>query len=188
MQKNDDELIIEKDEDGYNIIEDKRRKSIFDILNKNKNILYKHIKEIDDLYTIAENESKDNIFYYSIGCACLGILGFMTSFILPACKKKLVLRIAENFKKVINDEEKNKLLESNSDKINEGGYEINIPFYSIYGNINNIKEFGNYYLEKYSKELKEEGLNGLAKNLIDLINCYNNSINSRKDLGKLFNN
>ena len=91
------------------------------------------------------------------------------------------MRIAENFNKVINDEEKNNLVESNSDKIYEDcGKIINFPLYSIYGSYNNIQDFGNYYLEKYSKELNEEGLNGLAKYLIDLINCYNNSIKSLK--------
>lgn len=97
------------------------------------------------------------------------------------------MKLAENFKKVVNDEEKNDLVKLNSDKIYEDSILIKIPLVSSITNIFNIQKFGKYYLDEYSKELNEEALSGLAIYLIDIINCYNNSIKSLKNLGKLFN-
>lgn len=168
-------------------LEVEQKKEIFDIISKNGNIMYIHIKDIDDVIIPAKIESMSSITNYSIGCAFLGILGFLTIPILKSCKKSLILTIAENFKKVIDDNEKDILVEKLSDKINENSIETSIPLYSTYGNYKNIQNFGIYYMNKFAKELNEEGINGLAKYLVDLIKCYNNAIRGLQNLGKLFN-
>ena len=144
-------------------LEVEQKKEIFDIISKNGNIMYIHIKDIDDVIIPAKIESMSSITNYSIGCAFLGILGFLTIPILKSCKKSLILTIAENFKKVIDDNEKDILVEKLSDKINENSIETSIPLYSTYGNYKNIQNFGIYYMNKFAKELNEEGINGLAK-------------------------
>ena len=189
LQENLKNFNTNKKNDEYEIIEVKSKKSkIFDILNKNGNTLYKYIQEIDDVIDSAKAESLSTINNYSIVCCLLGVLGIIvTTYPLKFCKKNLVLKLAENFKKVINDEEKNDLVKLNSDKIYEDSIWINIPLVSSITNIFNIQKFGKYYLDEYSKELNEEALSGLVTYLIDIINCYNNSIKSLKNLGKLFN-
>ena len=189
LQENLKNFNTNKKNDEYEIIEVKSKKSkIFDILNKNGNTLYKYIQEIDDVIDSAKAESLSTINNYSIVCCLLGVLGIIvTTYPLKFCKKNLVLKLAENFKKVINDEEKNDLVKLNSDKIYEDSIWINIPLVSSITNIFNIQKFGKYYLDEYSKELNEEALSGLAIYLIDIINCYNNSIKSLRNLGKLFN-
>ena len=189
LQENLKNFNTNKKNDEYEIIEVKSKKSkIFDILNKNGNTLYKYIQEIDDVIDSAKAESLSTINNYSIVCCLLGVLGIIvTTYPLKFCKKNLVLKLAENFKKVINDEEKNDLVKLNSDKINEDSIWIYIPLVSSITNTFNIQQFGKYYLDEYSKELNEEALSGLAIYLIDIINCYNNSIKSLKILGKLFN-
>ena len=189
LQENLKNFNTNKKNDEYEIIEVKSKKSkIFDILNKNGNTLYKYIQEIDDVIDSAKAESLSTINNYSIVCCLLGVLGIIvTTYPLKFCKKNLVLKLAENFKKVINDEEKSDLVKLNSDKINEDSICINIPIVSSITNIFNIQKFGKYYLDEYSKELNEEALSGLVTYLIDIINCYNNSIKSLRNLGKLFN-
>jgi len=189
LQENLKNFNTNKKNDEYEIIEVKSKKSkIFDILNKNGNTLYKYIQEIDDVIDSAKAESLSTINNYSIVCCLLGVFGIViTNCPLKFCKKNLLLKLAENFKKVINDEEKNDLVKLNSDKIYEDSIWINIPLVSSITNIFNIQKFGKYYLDEYSKELNEEALSGLAIYLIDIINCYNNSIKSLKILGKLFN-
>ena len=189
LQENLKNFNTNKKNDEYEIIEVKSKKSkIFDILNKNGNTLYKYIQEIDDVIDSAKAESLSTINNYSIVCCLLGVLGIIvTTYPLKFCKKNLVLKLAENFKKVINDEEKNDLVKLNSDKIYEDSFWIKIPLVSSITNIFNIQKFGKYYLDEYSKELNEEALSGLAIYLIDIINCYNNSIKSLRNLGKLFN-
>ena len=113
--------------------------------------MYKHFKSIDDLIITGKSDSVSNINNYSIGCAFLGILGFFTIPILKSCKKSLFLTIAENFKKVINDKEKENLVEKNSDKIQENSIETGIPLYSTYGNYKNIQNYGIYYMNKFEK-------------------------------------
>ena len=122
--------------------------------------MYKHIKSIDDLIITAKSDSLSNTNNYSIGRAYLGILGYFIIQILKSCKKSLFVTIAENFKKVINDKEKENLVEINSDKIKENDIETSIPLYSKYGNYKNIQNFGIYYMNKFTKELNDEGLNG----------------------------
>ena len=189
LQENLKNFNTNKKNDEYEIIEVKSKKSkIFDILNKNGNTLYKYIQEIDDVIDSAKAESLSTINNYSIVCCLLGVLGIIvTTYPLKFCKKNLVLKLAENFKKVINDEEKNDLVKLNSDKIYEDSFWIKIPLVSSITNIFNIQKFGKYYLDEYSKELNEEALSGLVTYLIDIINCYNNSIKSLRNLGKLFN-
>ena len=185
LKREDDNIIVNYNEsDNENYL---TKNEIFNILNKNENILYQYIKNIDDIIILAKTESLSSITYYSIGCSFLRILWFLSTPVLKALKKSLFLKVAENFNKVVNDTEKENLVEINSEKINEDNLEMNIPLYSIYGNYKNIQNFGNYYINKYSKELSEEGINGIAKYLIDLIDCYNNSIQGLRDLGKLFN-
>ena len=186
LKKKDDYSIYINNESNKEIQIDKK-KEIFEIISKNGNIMYKHIKSIDDLIITAKSDSLSNINNYSIGCAFLGILGFFTIPILKSCKKSLFVTIAENFKKVINEKEKENLVEINSDKIKENDIETGIPLYSTYGNYKNIQNFGIYYMNKFAKELNEEGLDGLSKYLIDLIKCYNNAIRGLKELGNLFN-
>ena len=99
----------------------------------------------------------------------------------------MLIEIADYFNIVINDEEKEKLTEENSEKINEDTNETKIPIYSVYGSYKNIKNFGKHYIKKYNKDLKEAGIEGLAKYLIDLINCYNTSIEGIKEISKMFN-
>ena len=75
----------------------------------------------------------------------------------------------------------------NSEKIDETTFEANIPLYSSFVNYKEIQNLGKYYMNKFEKELNEEGINGLAKYLIDLIICYNNAIKSLIEIGKNFN-
>lgn len=185
LKKADDYLL---ENENIKEIEDLEKLRIFEILNKNENnIMYKYIHDIDDLILPAKTDSLLSIKNYSIGCSFLGILGFLTIPFLNACKQSLFLKIAENFKIVINEKEKNDIVNINLDKINESDYETDIPLYSIYGNYKNIQKFGNFYVNKFSKELNDEGINGLIKYLINLINCYNNAIRGLNDVGKLFN-
>ena len=163
------------------------KNDIFHIINKNGNIMYMYIKNIDDVINQAKNNSKTSIDKYSLGCSFLGILGILTVPILNKCKESLILTIAENFQKVIDDKERDNLVKINSDKIYELTLGISIPLISTVGNYYNIQSFGTYYMNKFAEELNEEGLNGLAKYLIDLIKCYNKAIIGLKDLGKLFN-
>ena len=185
LSKNEDNLIINNENDNKINFNDKKR--IFDILNNNENIMYKYIKDIDDLIVPAKIESISSINYYSVGCSLLGILGFVTVPFLMSLKKSLFLKLAENFKKVINDKEKEELTEINSNKIYEYNLEKNIPLFSAYANYKDVQNFGNYYVNKYEKELSEEGIDGLAKYLVGLINCYNNAIEGLKEIGKYFN-
>ena len=62
-----------------------------------------------------------------------------------------------------------------------------LPIFSTIGNAVNIQKFGEFYINKFSEDLKKEGIDGLSKYLIDLINNYNTSIKSLKEIGKLFN-
>ena len=187
LEKKDDKIYInDKNKDVDIIVKDKRQKEIFDILNNN--ILYKHIASINDVINSARNESKFSIFYYSAFYSVIGILGFLSfSPFKSSIKKNLLLKISDNFNKVVNDEEKNDLIETNLEIINENDSGTNIPLYSSYLSYKNLYNFGNSYMDKYSKELNEEGLNGISNYLIDLIRCYNKSIKGLKDLGDLFN-
>lgn len=188
LLKNKDNIYIdEKNKEQDIIIKKKWQKEIFDIINKdNKNIIYKHISSINDVINSASKESKNSIFNYSIAYSLLGSMGiFELSFLKPIIKKKLLLQISEKYNKVVNDKEKNDLIENYSRMINEDSNETNIPFYSAFLNYKNLNNFGNLFIDKYSKELDEEGLNGVSNYLIDLIRCYNISINGLKELGNL---
>ena len=187
LKNNHEQIIIQNNQSNKNII----RNRIFEILNNkikngnNGNILYRYIKDIDDVIINAKIESEDIINSYSIGSIFIGFFGFFTSSLIKYFKKKILLQIADNYKKYIQDEEK--FVESNSNDIYENSFQINTPLYSSYGSYKNIQAFGNYYIDKYSKELKAEGLEGIEKYLIDLIICYNNAIEGLKIIGKLFN-
>ena len=178
-------IVVDKKNDNYFMTDDKQR--IFDILNKKENIIYRYINDINDILDPAKEESVSCINQYSYACSILGSLGFVTLSIIKSFKKRLIVRLAENFKKVIDDEEKVVLAEMNSEKIDETTFEANIPLYSSFVNYKEIQNLGKYYMNKFEKELNEEGINGLAKYLIDLIICYNNAIKSLIEIGKNFN-
>ena len=72
------------------------------------------------------------------------------------------------------------------DKINEGNFEAAIPIYSVYGNLKIIKNLGDFYVNKFTQELNEEGINGLTKYLVNLIKSYNKAIKSLEIIGKKF--
>ena len=187
LKNNHDQTSIQNDGTNKKDI----RNNIFELLNNkskngnNGNILYRYIKDIDDLIISAKVESESTINKYSIGSIFIGFFGFLTSRIIKFLKKKILLQIAENFKKDISDKEK--LVESYSDDIYENSLQINIPIYSSYGSYKNIKAFGNFYVDKYIKELQGEGLDGLEKYIIHLIISYNNAIEGLKILGQQFN-
>ena len=187
LKNNHEQIIIQNNHSNNNII----RNRIFEILNNkikngnNGNILYRYIKDIADVIINAKIESESTINSYSIGSVFIGFFGFITSSLIKYFKKKILLEIADNYKKYIKDEEK--FVESNSNDIYENSFQINMPLYSSYGSYKNIQTFGNSYIDKYSKELKAEGLEGIEKYLIDLIICYNNAIEGLKTIGKLFN-
>ena len=87
LKREDDNIIVNSDEsdnENYNYL---TKKKIFDILNKNENILYQYIKNIDDIIILAKNESLSSITYYSFGYSFLGILGFLLTPVLKALKK-----------------------------------------------------------------------------------------------------
>ena len=190
LKKKEDTIYINdinKEEDI--IVKKYRQKEIFDIINKNnENIIYRHITSINDVLSSAKNESEFHIAFYSLCYSFLGSLGYFDfSFLKSKIKKNLLLLISENYNKVVNKKEQDELIEINSEKINENYNESNIPFYSAYLNFRKLKNFGYSYIDRYSKELDEEGLNGISNYLIDLIRCYNKSIESLKELGNLFN-
>ena len=169
------------------IIDSENKEKIFDILTRNENILYKYIKDIDDKIYSAIILSKLDIDLYSNKNSILGSLGFLTVPMVRYSKKNLLLKIAKNFGKVTNDEDKDDLVRINSGKIDMLNLEISTPVISIIGNYKDTQAFGKYFIDKYEKELNEEGINGLSKYLIDLINSYNTAIKGLKEFGNTFN-
>ena len=163
-----------------------RNQKIIDILNQRDNILYKYIKDINDIVEPAKTESEALVNKYSYYSAFLGFFGIVTSPIIELFKKIIIMQLAEYYKKVINEEEKNILVEENSNNI-ENNYENKIPLYSSYKNYMNIKTFGEFYIKKFSKELKNEGIDGLSNYILELIDNYNKSIQGLKEISKLFN-
>ena len=153
------------------IIDSENKEKIFDILTRNENILYKYIKDIDDKIYSAIILSKLDIDLYSNKNSILGSLGFLTVPMVRYSKKNLLLKIAKNFGKVTNDEDIDDLVRINSGKIDN----------------KDTQAFGKYFIDKYEKELNEEGINGLSKYLIDLINSYNTAIKGLKEFGNTFN-
>lgn len=166
---------------------DIKKKEIIEILNKNDNLLYKYIKNIDDIITSAKNESENYINSYSFYSAFLGIFGFFTSSLLKGIKKNILLYLGERYNKVINEDEKDYLIEENLQKINENEIQNNIPLVSTVGNYLNVKDFGEFYINKFSEELKGEGLEGISNYLLDLVKSYNTSIFGLKELSNYFN-
>ena len=161
-----------------------KKQEILYTLNKNGNNLYKYIKEINDVMINAKIYSESTINNYSIASGILGLFGIFTSFLLKNFRKNILLTLADNFKKT--DKEKENLINENSQIINGNTIFNNIPLISIRTNYNNIKEFGIHYLNLFSEELEREGIEGMGKLLLKLINCYNNSINSLLKLSEKF--
>lgn len=163
-----------------------RNQEIIKILNQNENILYKYIKDINDIVDTAKTDSELIVNRYSYISAFLGLLGIVTSPLIEQFKKNIILKVAENYKKVINEDEKNILVQENSNNI-ENSYENKIPLISSYNNYMNIKTFGEFYIKEFSKELKNEGIEGLSNYIMELIENYNKSINGLKEIGQRFN-
>lgn len=180
LKDKDDYISSNIDKKCINELENTKKQEIFRILDNN--ILYKYIKEIDDIIISAKEQSAVTIYNYSIFGGVLGILGFLSSRAIKKFKKDILIQIAEYFNIVINEKEKEDLIEEHNETLNKDSYEINIPLYSTIGNYNNIQCFGNQFIEKFSRDLKEEGIEGLAKYLIDLIDCYNTSILGIKEI------
>ena len=164
-----------------------KKKEIIDILNKNQNHLYKYINNINNIIETAKINAESTISYYSLEGGFLGIFGFFTSYFLKNIRANLLLNLADNYKKVINDNDKEKLIQNNTENIMENKIQQNIPLFSSIANYKNIRDFGNYYMEKFNKELEEKGIEGMGQYLFHLINCYNQSINGFLELSKNFN-
>ena len=161
---------------------------IYDILNKNNNIIYKYIGDIDNLLNNAIDESKKRLktisFCYS-SIRCFLFLGFIPSQSLEDYLKNILLsNFSEYFKRKTNEKEQNDSLKESVEQVEKGKFISKLPFLSNYYEMNN---WGKHFINKYSKELNDEGINGLSKYLIDLIKSYNKSIINLKELGNLFN-
>ena len=161
---------------------------IYNILNKNNNIIYEYIGDIDNLLNNAIDESKKRLktisFCYS-SIRCFLFLGFIPSQSLEDYLKNILLsNFSEYFKRKTNEKEQNDSLKESVEQVEKGKFISKLPFLSNYYEMNNL---GKHFINKYSKELNDEGINGLSKYLIDLIKSYNKSIINLKELGNLFN-
>jgi hypothetical protein len=107
--------------------------------------------------------------------------------LLKEIKKNILLYLGERYNKVINEDEKDYLIEENLQKINENEIQNYIPLVSTVGNYLNVKDFGEFYINKFSEELKGEGLEGISNYLLDLVKSYNASIFGLKELSNYFN-
>lgn len=182
------EKSIDNDSDNINKNENKiiYKEDIFRILNKNDNILYKHIKELNDVIVDATKNSEWVVTKYTIFSGFC-FLGFITTGILKCIKQKIIEELAENFKIAKNDEEKKQIVKEHEEKINENNLETNIPIISLLSSPINVNNFGIFYMNKFINDLKEEGIEGLSKHLIDLINSYNKAIDGLEEISKMFN-
>lgn len=186
-EKNIEELQNNLTNVGKELNQEKKNK-IYQILNKNNNIIYKYLGDIDNLLDYAIDESKKDIIYFSFcysSISSLGLFGFLPiPFLQDHIKKNLLSNVSEKFRRTINKKEQEDSLRENIEKINYNDYKSKIPFINKY---HQMKNWGNHFINKYSKELNDEGLNGISKYLINLIKCYNISIISLKEIGKQFN-
>ena len=186
-EKNIEELQNNLTNVGKELNQEKKNK-IYQILNKNNNIIYKYLGDIDNLLDYAIDESKKDIKYFSFcysSISSLGLFGFLPiPFLQDHIKKNLLSNVSEKFRRTINKKEQEDSLRENIEKINYNDYKSKIPFINKY---HQMKNWGNHFINKYSKELNDEGLNGISKYLINLIKCYNISIISLKEIGKQFN-
>ena len=186
-EKNIEELQNNLTNVGKELNQEKKNK-IYQILNKNNNIIYKYLGDIDNLLDYAIDESKKDIEYFSFcysSISSLGLFGFLPiPFLQDHIKKNLLSNVSEKFRRTINKKEQEDSLREKIEKINNNDYKSKIPFINEY---HQMKNWGNHFINKYSKELNDEGLNGISKYLINLIKCYNISIISLKEIGKQFN-
>ena len=191
-------IIEEDDLDCLNVIRDDYQKEnsddkpnrineVFNLLEGKE--IYKYFKDIDDILSLSINQSELVISHYSNISIFLGLLIIVPSlFYMERLKTNLLKGIIDNFKKVIDDKEKEELIQNNLKEIKD--YSIigsNIPVFNACYNYNNIRDFGNKYKKMFTEELKNAGIDGLSKFIKEFILCYNNAINGLKEIGKTFN-
>ena len=133
-------------------------------MNKNNNIIYKYIGDIDNLLNNAIYESKKRLktisFYYS-SIRCILLLGLIPSQPVEDYLKNILLSdFSGYFKRKTNEKEQNDSLKESVEQVEKGKFISKLPFLSNYYEMNN---FGKHYINKYSKELNDEELNGLSK-------------------------
>lgn len=178
-----DDYQKENSDDKQNII-----KEIFNLLEGRE--IYKYFKDIDDILSLSISQSESNIVNYAITSSILSFVFIVPSLfdMMTRQKTKLLNQILDNFKKVIDDKEKEELIQNNLKEIKDYNiFRSNIPLYNIYYNYNNIRDFGNKYKKMFTEELKNAGIDGLSKFIKEFILCYNNAINGLKEIGKTFN-
>ncbi len=164
-----------------------RINEIFNLLEGKE--IYKYFKDIDDILSLSISQSESDISFYSGISSILGFIFIIPSlFYVERLKTKLLNKISDNFKKVIDDKEKEELIQNNLKEIkNYNKFGSYFPLYNMYYNYNNIREFGNKYKKMFTEELKNAGIDGLSKFIKEFILCYNNAINGLKEIGKTFN-
>lgn len=191
--------IIEGDDlDCLNVLRDDYQKEnsddkpnrineIFNLLEGKE--IYKYFKDINDILSLSINQSESVISHYSNISILYGLLIIVPSlFYMKRLKTKLLNKILDNFKKVIDNKEKEELIQNNLKEIKDYSiFGANCPGYKVYYNYNNIRDFGNKYIKIFTEELKNAGIDGLSKFIKEFILCYNNAINGLKEIGKTFN-
>ena len=166
-----------------------RAREIFNLLEGKE--IYKYFRDIDDILISSINQSKSVISQYSSYAVGLSLLNFIfiPSFLyMKSLKTSLLNEILDIFKKVIDEKEKEEIIINNLKDINDYGIiESNLPIYNLFYNFQNINKFGNYYVNIFTQELKNAGIDGHSIFLKKFIQCYNNAINGLKEIGQTFN-
>jgi small GTP-binding protein len=189
--------IIEEEELGYfNDIRDdyqkeisddrpNRIREIFNLLEGKE--IYKYFKDIDDILSCSISESESVISYYLKVFFALNIL-FPSFLLMKSIKTNLLKAILDKFKKVIDNKEKEELIQNNLKEIKDYNlFKSHCPFYNLFYNYKNIRDFGNKYIKIFTEELKNAGIDGLSKFIKEFLLDYNNAINGLKEIGKNFN-
>jgi GTP-binding protein EngB required for normal cell division len=189
--------IIEENELGYfNDIRDdyqkeisddrpNRIREIFNLLEGKE--IYKYFKDIDDILSCSISESESVISYYLKVFFALNIL-FPSFLLMKSIKTNLLKAILDKFKKVIDNKEKEELIQNNLKEIKDYNlFKSHCPFYNLFYNYKNIRDFGNKYIKIFTEELKNAGIDGLSKFIKEFLLDYNNAINGLKEIGKNFN-
>jgi len=166
-----------------------RIKEIFNLLEGKE--IYKYFKDIDDILSSSIIQSESVISFYSncsIGLSFLNLLLVPSLAYMKRLKTHLLNEIIDIFKKVIDNKEKEELIISNNKDIND--YSViksNLPFFNSCYNYNNIRNFGNHYVNIFTEELKNAGIDGVSIFFKKFIERYNNAIYGLKEIGQAFN-